>query len=222
MSQSRCNSIPVIKYSVYSENMFEDENVRENMDYVTPYIIKNMTGHTIQIERKQDNLQNLINLTKSHADDNQNRYILKNNRSINIQLEEEEQIYSNMNENNWLTNSQQYQYYTSKKIIQIKLQKNLETIQDINLDKLGQQLVRVRNIHDNSVYSILIQKVVNNMLRELVISSQLKVINELGVDMEIKFNDGDGIGLGNKQDYQVPYDIIDTSLLQFKVNSCWF
>jgi len=60
----------VIKYSVYSENMFEDENVRENMDYVTPYIIKNMTGHTIQIERKQDNLQNLINLTKSHADDN--------------------------------------------------------------------------------------------------------------------------------------------------------
>ena len=74
--------------------ILEDE--KENVEYVSPYTIKNETGYSIEIER-DDSLHNNLFIQKKK---NIRKYLLPNGASMNFQIESElDSIFFQVNEN---------------------------------------------------------------------------------------------------------------------------
>ncbi len=157
------------------------EEFTENMDYVTPYVICNRLGHTIQGER-------VSRTSYRHLDAHQDTYkfLVRDNHTLNLRLDE------NCNQ---------------PKIISISLGRYFQPITDINLDRLGQQEVLLRNRQHSHMYKIVITKNTNNMLRQLLLSSPMTVTNHSGTRLRITLGDKKVV-LSPGQEYSLPYDAL--------------
>ncbi|CAD8061213.1 unnamed protein product [Paramecium primaurelia] len=169
------------------EQIFEDERV-DNVDYVSPYTIRNETGFILEIS-------DTSNINK--------KYILQSNQSINYEIDADfDQMFGRERDDL----QQQQQRLVTIKVIHNKYQ--FEPMKSIDLDciKVTRCPIKPYNRNTDKIFMLFVEVVPKDTRKLLLISSETIIFNQTNMVIDLQLFDLQGVQEQNIYQAQIePY-----------------